>query len=39
MAVDSAERLFEMTDEEEIKELREQMLEYCKLDTLTMVKI
>jgi len=39
MAVDAAERLFEMTDETEIKELRDQMLEYCKLDTLAMVKI
>ena len=39
MAVDAAERLFEMTDENEIKELREQMLEYCKLDTLAMVRI
>jgi len=39
MAVDAAERLFEMTDPDEIKELRDQMLEYCKLDTLAMVRI
>ncbi len=39
MAVDAAERLFDMTDPGEIKELREQMLEYCKLDTLAMVRI
>lgn len=39
MAVDAAERLFDMTDEKEIQELRDQMLEYCKLDTLAMVKI
>jgi hypothetical protein len=39
MAVDAAERLYEMTDESEIAELREAMLQYCKLDTLAMVKI
>jgi hypothetical protein len=39
MAVDSAERLYDMTDLNEIKNLRNAMLEYCKLDTLAMVKI
>jgi hypothetical protein len=39
MAVDAAERLYSMTDPAEIKELRNDMLEYCKLDTLAMVKI
>ena len=39
MAVDAAERLFEMTDDAEIKDLRDKMLEYCKLDTLAMVRI
>jgi hypothetical protein len=39
MAVDSAERLYEMTEPNEIKEIRNAMLEYCKLDTLAMVKI
>ena len=39
LAVDAAERLYEMTNEVEIAELREAMLQYCKLDTLAMVKI
>ena len=39
MAVDAAERLYEMTDPDEIRKLRTAMLEYCKLDTLAMVKI
>jgi len=39
MAVDSAERLYKMTDPKEITQLRKDMLEYCKLDTLAMVKI
>jgi hypothetical protein len=39
MAVDSAERLYDMTNPDEIKKLRTAMLEYCKLDTLAMVKI
>jgi hypothetical protein len=39
MAVDAAERLYDMTDLAEIKELRKSMLKYCELDTLAMVKI
>jgi len=39
MAVDAAERLYNMTDPDEIQELRESMLKYCELDTKAMVKI
>lgn len=39
MAVDAAERLYSMTNSDEITELRTAMLEYCKLDTLAMVEI
>ena len=39
MAVDSAERLYKMTNPEKIAKLRKDMFEYCKLDTLAMVEI
>ena len=39
MAVDAAERLYNMTDNTEIEELRDSMLKYCELDTLAMVRI
>ena len=39
MAVDSAERLYKMTDLGQIESLRKSMLEYCKMDTLAMVEI
>ncbi len=39
MAVDAAERLYDMTDPNEIQEIRKAMLAYCELDTLAMVKI
>ena len=39
MAVDVAERLYTMTDPQEITELGTAMLKYCELDTLAMVEI
>jgi heme oxygenase len=39
MAMNAFEQLQYVTDQDKIKETRKNLLEYCKMDTLAMVRI